>query len=340
MTQLICPATGKVRAIERDVPAIGPGEALVKMNLCGVCGTDVEKVYADSVAKPVALGHELVGTIVDLGKGVTNLRVGQRIAALHHVPDRASHLSQRGSATMDAQFRATNYDPCGFAEFVRLSPLHVQHAAQPLPDALTDERAVFAEPLCCVLRAFDRVSMQRSDTVLLIGAGAVGLLFLPLIEAAGAQTIAVDLRQERVELARAWGAAAAHASTEEAGAIVESVRQSSNGRGADLVVLTVVNKATMTLACASLRVGGTLLLFGAKSGTLLTVDLWWLWRSEINVISSYGATPDLLPRAVALLGTPRFAFERTISHTFSLAQGARAFELMHSGDASKVVIGA
>lgn len=336
MKQLTCPATGVIEIIDAPSPTIGAGEVLVRMSYCGICGTDLMKVYAPDVAKPVQLGHEVVGVVEAVGAGVTQVAPGQRVAFAHHVPDFSSHYTRRGSAPMDALFKRTNIDPGGFAEWIRVPALHVQHTLQRIPDDMPDQRAVFMEPLACCLRALDRVALREGDAALIVGAGAVGLLFAPLFTDRSVTTFVVDVRQERLDLAAQWGAA--HGFLASDANSVAALREHTEGRGVDLVLLTVLTRATFDLAMAAVRDGGVILLFGVKPETVLPINWWDVWRREINVISSYSATPDLLPRALAILRRPSYTLEDTISHVLRLSDGARAFHIAHEGLASKVVI--
>lgn len=336
MKRLHCPATGVIEVVNAPAPVPGVGEVLVRMRYCGVCGTDLMKVYTPDVAKPVQLGHEVVGVVEVVGAGVERVAVGQRVAFAHHVPDFSSHFTRRGSAPMDALFKRSNIDPGGFAEFIRVPALHVQHVLLPVPDDLPDLRAVFMEPLACCLRALDRVAVLEGDAALIVGVGAVGLLFAPLLADRAVTTFAVDVRAERLALAQQWGVAQGFLANDTSA--VAAMQAATDGRGVDLVVLTVLSQATLALALAAVRDGGVILLFGAKPATNLALNWWDVWRREVNIVSSYSATPDLLPRALAILRRPGYTLEATVSHVVKLVDGAQAFHIAHEGLASKVVI--
>jgi L-iditol 2-dehydrogenase len=336
MKHLLCRETGLVTLTDQDTPSIGAGDLLVRLIACGICGTDVIKVFDPTVRKPVQLGHEIVATVVETGAGVEQFRSGQRVAIAHHAPDYGSHFTRRGSAPMDPVFKASNVDPGGFTEFIRIPAVLVPHTVLPIPDAMPDLRAVFCEPLACCLRALDRVPVIEGDTVLIVGAGAIGVLFVPLLRDRSATVLAADLRQERLDLAADWGAAGCFKVGQDD--VAGETRKASGGRGADLVILTVANAKTMDLALASVRDGGTVVLFGVKPDTAPPVDLWQLFRREINLISSYSTTPDLLARSLAILSRKDYALETTVSHALPLAEAAKGFDLLHQGNASKVVI--
>ena len=331
----ICSSNGFVEIAKRPMPIIGQGEILVRLRACGVCGTDIAKVYDPYFKKPQQIGHELVATIVETKS--LKFKVGQRVAIAHHAPDYESHYSKRGSAPMDPVFKSSNIDPGGFAEFIRMPEPLVQHTVIPVPDQVPDLRAVFMEPLACCLRALDRVSLIEDDTALIIGAGAVGILFLPLLRDAKVKSLVIDKREERIILAKAWGAAAGL--LPDAADISSLSKMHSGGRGADVVILTVVNSSTMETALDTVRDGGTILIFGSKPDNAFAIDWWEIWRREINLISSYSATPELMPRAMALLSRDDYALETLVSHVMPLQQIQQAFDLVHNGSASKVVIG-
>ena len=333
MQLLTCPSTGNTEILDVPMPALATGDILIEMLACGVCGTDVMKVYDQSVAKPVQLGHEIVGRVV---VGNTHFTKGQRVAVAHHAPDFSSHYSKRGSATQDPVFKASNVFPGGFAEFIRVPIDLVQHTVFAVPDDMPTARAAFMEPLACCLRALDRVPVQADDTVLLVGAGAIGLLFVPLVQAVGGRVVVADVREERLQAALDWGAVATGMVGRDD--IAAFCKSSSQGRGADVAILTVVDQATLELALRSVRDGGWIIPFGVKPGMMPIVDLWQLYHREVSLVTSYSATPEGLGRALALLSKPGFELEKTISHQLPLVDAAQGFAMLHEAKASKVLL--
>jgi L-iditol 2-dehydrogenase len=336
MKYLCCDIQDQVSILDMEIPRAGPGEVVARLVMCGICGTDTAKVFG-AYAKPQQLGHEVVGVVHEVGDGVSRFAVGQRIAFAHHVPDYSTHYSRRGSETMDATFKRSNIRPGGFSEYILVPAPHVDHVVVAVPHNVPDERAVFMEPMACCLRALDRVSFTEGDSCLVVGVGAVGLLFVPLLRDAGVTVVAADVRAERIALAKQWGAAAGGSvGTDDIAAIS---RDQSGGRGVDVVILTVVNEATLALAFASLRDGGTLLLFGGKPGFVAPLAWWDIWVKEINVVTSYSATPSGLHRAMAILaGQGYIGLEGLISHRMPLANSQNAFRMVHEGRASKLVL--
>jgi L-iditol 2-dehydrogenase len=335
MYSVTSPSLGAIEVVERAIPEIGPGEVLVELIACGLCGTDLMKVDTPDQPRPFQLGHEVVGRVFARGEGV-HLAEGTRVALAHHVPDFASHYTRRGSSTMDPVFKRSNIDPGGFADFIRVPAPQVQHSLLPLPEAVPEERAVFMEPLACCLRAIDRIDVSEGDSALLFGVGAAGMLFLPLLRDRSVQVIAADVRDQALDVARFWGAE--QTANVKKVDVSEVARSATSGRGVDVVFLTVVNPAVWAQAMAAVRDGGSIVLFGVKPSTRMETDFWALWRREINVVSSYSATTEGLNRSLAILRGQGWALEQTISHRIPLRDAAQAFQLVRTGAASKVVI--
>jgi L-iditol 2-dehydrogenase len=336
MKYLHCDTTNRVSILDMNMPEPGPGEIIVRLSLCGICGTDISKVF-DTYPKPQKLGHEVVGVVHAVGTGIRHFAAGQRVALAHHAADPSSHYSTRGSETMDPQFKRSNIHPGGFAEFICVPAALVDNTVMPVPENMPDERAVFMEPMACCLRALDRVVFRAGDSCLVIGVGAVGILFVPLLRDLGVSVIAADTRRQRNDLAMRWGAVAGGVpGTDE---IVALSKQYSAGHGVDGVILTAVNPSTLALAMDAVRDGGSIVIFGGTTGMTAEINMWDVWRREINLVSSYSATPDGLKRAINILAGHGYdGLEDLVSHRMPLAEAQSAFEMVKQGRASKVVL--
>jgi L-iditol 2-dehydrogenase len=336
MKYLRCERQDRVSILNMELAEPAAGEIIVQSVMCGICGTDTAKVFG-AYPKPQKLGHEVVGLVHAIGEGVSRFVIGQRVALAHHAADATSHYAKRGSETMDPVFKRSNIDPGGFAELIRVPAALVEATVVLIPDHVPDERAVFMEPMACCLRALDRVSFRQGDSCLVVGAGAIGILFAPLLRDIGVAVIAGDMRQERVDIALQWGAIAGGIpGTDD---LIGLCKTHSEGRGVDAVILTIVNAATVAMALASVRDGGSIIIFGGKPDTALTLPVWDIWLREINLIASYSATPDGLKRAMLILsGDSYVGLENLISHQMPLADAQAAFELVQQGKASKVVL--
>ena len=251
---------GRLGAEAWPRPAIGEGELLLKLRGCGLCGSDIAKVGAPGTRVPLVLGHEVVGDVVETR--AAGFAVGDRVVAAHHVPCGACHFCRRGSESMCAAFKTSNLDPGGFAEYVRVPAANVRHAAFTVPAHVTDEAASFVEPLACCLRAVRRARVEEGDTSVVIGLGSIGCLFVQLLRHAGARVVGVDVRAERTPLAKRLGAEAAGAPD----AVAPLVRELSEGRGADHVVVTGGGVSVLPWATAVIRDGGTIHYFAGGGG--------------------------------------------------------------------------
>lgn len=331
---LTCVADNLVSLQTQTIPEISDGEILVALKACGICGTDIAKIFDPYFKKPQKIGHELVG-VVSQSKS-QHFKVGERVAVAHHAPDLNSHYTLRGSAPMDPVFKSSNIEPCGFAEFIRVPVALVEQTVVPVPANVPDLRAAFMEPMACCLRALDRVDVVTGDSCLVIGVGAVGILFLPLLRDLGVVTLVMDVKPERLQLAEEWGAIGGLVAGQ--GDLPALAQKHSHGRGVDLVIVNVIMASTIEAALNAVRDGGTILLFGSKPNNSFKIDWWDIWRREINLISSYSSTPDLLPRAMQLLTQDDFALEKLVSHQFNLDNAAQGFAFVHEGRAGKVMI--
>ncbi len=337
MRTAVCEETGKITIVEASRPEPGPGELLVRVQACGVCGTDLLKLYTPTITKPVQLGHEVVGTVAAIGSGVHGWSIGQRLALAHHAPCYACHFCRHGAYSMCPTFKNSNIQPGGFSEYVLLPAPLVGQTALAIPDSIPDERAVFVEPLACCIRALKRVpALLAGDTVVVVGAGAIGVLFVALLQHRAVQTFALELRADRRAWVHTWGARGLDPTQSDPHAIVQAA---THGRGADLVVLTVANATTVAQAFALVRDGGTLLVFGAQpTDSLATIDLWDVYRREVVVLSSYSPSPADLHEALHLLCQPGFAFERLVTLQLPLERIAEGMARGMRQEVLKVVI--
>ncbi|MDE2489615.1 MAG: alcohol dehydrogenase catalytic domain-containing protein [Elusimicrobia bacterium] len=290
---------GAATLVEVPVPEIGDGELLLAVDVCGLCGTDVMKL--DTRAPKAVLGHELAGRVAKAGPGAP-FREGERIVVSHHVPCGTCHFCRRGQESMCRQFKATNVDPGGFAEFVRVPALHARHAAFRIPDGLDAHAASQTEPLACVLRNVKRLGAREGDTVGIVGLGAVGQTTGQLLKSLGAVPVGLDLDANRVATFSRWGKAFADAEE-----FAKAGKDISDGRGYDAVVFTAGSPELVARAASWLRDGGTLNVFASfHPDPVLKLDLNQVYHRELSVISSYSPALTDLKEAFDLIASGRF----------------------------------
>jgi len=326
-----------VRIEERPVPRIGPGEMLVRIIASGICGSDVMEWYRLDRA-PLILGHEIAGEVVVVGEGVKTYKVGDRVAVAHHVPCNNCHYCLSGNHTVCDTLRRTNFDPGGFAEYVRLPAINVERGVFPLPDDMSFEEATFIEPLACVLRGQRRANFHPGQSVLIIGSGISGLLHVQLAKALGAgRIVAVDINDYRLEAAKKFGADAVINADEFS---PDRMREVNAGWLADLVIVCTGAVTAMNQALASVERGGTVLFF-APTAPGITVpisinDLFW--RTDITLTTSYAGSPADYAAALKLIQVQRLPVREMITHRLGLAETGLGFKLVAGAKESLKVI--
>ncbi|HEV8584970.1 MAG TPA: alcohol dehydrogenase catalytic domain-containing protein [Methylomirabilota bacterium] len=333
MRAVVLEGGGRLAAAELPRPGIGPGELLLRLRGCGLCGSDIAKLGDPAARVPAVLGHEVVGDVVEAGEGVRGFAVGDRVVAAHHVPCGECHYCRRGSESMCRAFKTSNLDPGGFAEFVRVPAANVRAATFRVPDHLTDEEASFVEPLACCLRAVERARVQPGDTAVVVGLGSIGCLFVQLLARAGARVVGADQDAARADLARRFGAEGALPAE-----AVALARGASGGRGADHVVITGGAAGVLPWAVDAVRDGGAIHYFAGGPGDALPVALETLYHRELSVTSTYSSSPATLARAFWLIAAGKVEVDGLVSHRLPLERLAEGVDLMRRREALKVYV--
>jgi len=327
-----------VRLEEMPTPQISPGELLMKVWASGICGSDVMEWYRLSKA-PLVLGHEVAGEIVKVGDGVKKYQEGDRVAAAHHVPCHTCHYCLRGHHTVCDTLRQTNFDPGGFAEYIRLPAINVDCGVFLLPEEVSFEEATFTEPLACVLRGQRQAHLQPGHSVLIVGSGIAGLLHVQLARMLGAgRVVATDIVDYRLKAAQQFGADAVIRAEED---VPTRLRQINKGRLADLVIVCTGATHAITQALQSVERGGTVLFFApTESGITIPISVNELfWRNDITLTTSYAGSPADYATALELIRAGRVRVQEMITHRLSLAETGLGFQLVAAAqDSIKVII--
>lgn len=326
-----------VRLQELPRPKIGPGEILVRVIASGICGSDVMEWYRIRKA-PLVLGHEIAGEIVETGEGVGRYKIGDRVFVSHHIPCNTCHYCLMGYHTACETLHTTNYDPGGFAEYIRVPKLNVDRGVFLLSEELSFEDGVFIEPLACVVRGQRVANLQAGQSVLILGSGISGLLHLLLARTLGAgRIVATDVSDFRLQTAKAFGADAVLHAAED---IPESVRRINKGRLADLVIVCAGAPAAFRQALKAVDRGGTILCFATTEPDVeLSVPLNEFWRNEIKLMPSYGNSPLDATVAIELIRSGRVPVGKMITHRLPLDKTGDGFRLVaEGGESLKVII--
>ncbi len=326
-----------VRIEEMPVPKIGPGELLVKVLASGICGSDVMEWYRIRRA-PLVLGHEITGEIVEIGEGVDRYKIGDRVFVSHHVPCNTCRYCLRGDHTVCETLHTTNFDPGGFAEYLRVPPLQTDRGVFVLPDEMSLEEGVFIEPLACVVRGQREVGLRPGDSVLVMGSGLSGLLHTALAKTLGAgRILATDIHDYRMKCAAQFGADVVINGLDDVPALVE---EANGGRLADLVIVCTGALSAFRQALKSADRTGTVLCFGTTEPDVeLSVPINEFWRNGIKLMPSYGGAPLDIDVAIELIRAGRVPVKEMITHHLPLTEIQRGFDLVaRAGDSIKVIV--
>lgn len=327
-----------VRLEEMPVPDIGPGEMLVQVEVCGLCGSDLMEWYADSKA-PAVLGHEPVGFVSRLGSGVQGFVEGDRVFVHHHVPCFVCHYCRRGNYSCCQAFGESRIHPGGFAEYIRVPAANVERDVLRLPEGVGFEEATLIEPIACAIRGMRRSGLREGDTVLIIGVGVSGLLFTQLSRLWGAGlVVASDPVDYRLRTAGELGADRLVDPLERP--LETELQELNEGRGADLVIVTVGSVEAMEEGLRCVGKGGTVLLYAPlPPGDTLPVEVHDLLFSELTLVSTYSCGPYETRTALRFIERGRVQTQGLITHRFGLDEVGEAMRLAKQADEClKIVI--
>jgi L-iditol 2-dehydrogenase len=317
-------------------PEIGRGELLVKVVASGICGSDVMEWYRIKKA-PRILGHEIAGEIVEVGVGVVGYESGDRVFVTHHVPCNECEYCLAGNHTACDILHSTNFDPGGFAEYLRVPEINVRSGTFLLPDDVSYDAGTFVEPLGCVIRGQRFAGVGPSDTVLVIGSGISGLLHIRLARARGAgKIIATDISPYRLDFAKRSGADVVIDARDDVPGLV---KKATGGKLANKVIVCTTAMQAFEQAFASVERTGTLLLFAPTDPKVkIPLPLFYLYFGLVNIVFSYAAVAEDLVEAIDLLKSGRIRIDDMITHRFGLADAQKGFDLVAKAEESMKVI--
>ena len=336
---------GRVVVEELPVPKIGPGEVLFRVAACGICGTDIKKIHHGFVKPPQILGHELSGTVVEVGAGVTKFKPGERVVSFHHIPCGDCFYCEHKLFSQCAGYKKTGltagFDPSGggFAQYVRAMPWIVERGMIAVPPGVSFEEATFVEPVNTSLKAVRKARVAAGETVLVIGQGPIGMLVAMISVLEGAKVYTSDPLEMRRDASVRFGAVESFdpRTTD----LTAEMRKRTGGRGADAVILAAPNPPLVQEALATSRPGGRVLLFAHNDPVLqLGFPAAAIGVEEREILGSYSASVDDQAESAAMVFERRLPVRDTISHRFPLERISEALDLAAhpKGDTLKVVI--
>jgi L-iditol 2-dehydrogenase len=322
---------GDLRVEEIPVPEPLPGEIVVRVDVCGVCPTDIKKIEKGLLPPPRVFGHEIAGTISARGGGVTRFREGDRVVVHHHIPCRACAFCREGAYAQCEVYKrngtTAGFEPAGggFAEYVRAMEWIVERGTIPIPDGVLAEEAAFVEPVNTCLKAVQKAGVEKGHTVLVVGQGPIGLILAQLARWAGAEVLATDTLADRLEMSRLLGAKVA---LDARGDVVGEVRRLTGDSGVDRAIVAATGESALRQAIDATRPAGRILVFAATSpGESAEVDFGSLTAAEKDILTSYSASVDVQDLAARLVFGREIRVRDLVSHRLPLEEAARAIAL-------------
>lgn len=318
-----------LRVEDVDVPGVGIGEVLVKIKAATTCGTDVkiyQRGYVEKIIKlPTIFGHEWAGEVVEVGGNLDWPKKGMRVRAGNSAPCLHCNMCQKGK-----------YNLCenmiwlwgAYAEYIKVPARTVLVNMQEIPSHVSFEEAAITEPLACVLHGVEEANVKLGDTVVVIGAGPIGLLHLLTVKKMGAEKVVViDLVDERLNVAKELGAdETINAGKENA---VEKVQQLTGGYGADIVIEAIGSPVTWEQALRLARKGGTVLEFGGcPPGTEIKLNTEMLHYGELTVLGAFHTTPLHFRKALNLISSRTVDVRPLVTKRMRLEDIKQAFEIL------------
>ena len=324
---------------EVEMPHAGPGELVLRVDAALTCGTDL-KVYrrgyhAKMLTENRLFGHELAGTVVEVGAGLTAFALGDRVVPLNSAPCDACFFCLNGQQNLCDDLLFNNG---AYAEYIRIPARIVEKNTLKLPDDMPFAHAALTEPLACVMRGLEESEATAGQTAIVLGAGPIGLLFIHAASLAGLHVIAVVKRSDQVATARRFGAEQVVRLADVADPIAAARALTPDGRGADIVIEAVATPEAWQWAVQMARKGGLINLFGGPpAGTTASFDTNLLHYSDLTLKASFHHTPATARAAFDLLCSGRFDCDAFITGTAALSEVPEVFKRMLTRPAEGIV---
>jgi len=321
-------------------PSIGPGDILVKMESCGICGSDLEKVFGKYGQPSMRLGHEPAGVILEVGSNVKDFKKGDRVFTHHHVACYDCHFCNHGNETMCPKYYETNLSPCGLSEQYVVPEWNVIHGGVlKIPDSMIFDEAAMIEPLACCVRSWKKLSYKKSDSIAIFGVGPTGMMHVMLAKDKGFDKIfCLDVNDFRLEFAKKLKITGTINSNDSSKK--KTILSETSNRGVDVAIVATGSLKALDDAIDLVRKGGTVMMFGVPSkGDIMNLDMSKVYSKEIMITTSYAASDYDTKEALELIKSSRINVKNLITHRYSISETQKAFDHAHdSSDAMKIII--
>ena len=325
---------------ETEKPVLDSGDILVQMHACGICGSDLEKVFGQYGQPSMRLGHEPAGVIIDVGSDVTEFKKGDRVFTHHHVPCYSCHMCTHGNETMCQKYYESNLSPCGLSEQYVVPNWNVSNGGVlKLPDSMTFEEAAMIEPLACCVRAWTKYSYQKNDSIAIFGVGPTGMMHVMIAQAKKFSKIfCFDVNDFRLNFAKKFNVTDIINSTDEKRK--QKILEHTDDRGVDVAIVATSSLRALDDAIDMVRKGGAVMMFGVPSkGAKINLDMSKIYSKEITLVTSYAASDHDTKEALQLINSGQIDVKKLVTHTYQIDDTQKAFEHARSGEnAMKIII--
>ena len=325
---------------EIENPTLDSGDILVQMHACGICGSDLEKVFGEYGQPSMRLGHEPAGIIIDVSSDVTEFKKGDRVFTHHHVPCYSCHLCKHGNETMCSKYYETNLSPCGLSEEYVVPKWNVEHGGVlKIPDSMSFEEAAMIEPLACCVRAWTKYSYQKGDSVAIFGVGPTGMMHVMLAQSKKFSKIfCFDVNDFRLEFAKKFNITASINSLDENRKQI--ILDNTEGKGVDVAIVATSSLKALEDAIDVVRKGGAVMMFGVPSkDAKIILNMSKIYSKEITLVTSYAASDNDTKEALRLIESSQIDVNQLVTHTYPIEDSQKAFDHARSGDnAMKIII--
>ncbi len=325
---------------DSEKPSLESGEILVQMQACGICGSDLEKVFGQYGQPSMRLGHEPAGIVLEVGSNVTDFKKGDRVFTHHHVPCYDCHLCNHGNETMCPKYYETNLSPCGLSEEYVVPAWNVSHGGVlKISDSMSFEEAAMIEPLACCVRAWDKFSYQENDSAAIFGVGPTGMMHVMLAHAKKFSKIfCLDVNDFRLDFAKKFNITESINSSDDSRK--KKILDKTDGRGVDVAIVATSSLKALEDAIDLVRKGGAVMMFGVPSkGATMDLDMSKIYSKEITLVTSYAASDQDTKSALQLIESSQIDVKQLITHTYNIDDTQKAFDHARSGDnAMKIII--
>lgn len=323
---------------ETTKPQLGAGDILVKMQSCGICGSDVEKVFGKYGQPSMRLGHEPAGIVIDVGPTVSEFKSGDRVFTHHHVPCYSCHYCKHGNETMCPKYYETNLSPCGLSEEYVVPEWNVGHGGVlKIPDSMSFDEAAMIEPLACCVRSWAKFSYHPGDTVAVFGAGPTGMMHVMLAQANNfSKVFCLDVNDFRLDFAKSFDAIPLKSDQQS----IPKILSETQNLGVDVSIVATGSLKAVSDAITVTRKGGIIVLFGVPSkGATMDIDMSIVYSKELTLVPSYAASDVDTKQSLDLISSGKVDVKRLITHRYALGDSQKAFEHAHTGQgAMKIII--